>query len=204
MANTKTTRRIKPIKLEMINSIEQGDYGNLNHLLSEGVSANVFNGSLLNIAAQHGDTRIMKLLLKNGAKIRPSMEVPLLGAPVGSAAPEALQLLIDRLGQETTEKALRRHEYAVVVLAGDVCRKAKYYQAKKVKLTIAEVNRRRDELLGDALRFSFWKLNEPFELAWMQIVERSVQCARILRDAIEPTSEKDMSILEEWLDPHLD
>jgi hypothetical protein len=31
-----------------------------------------------------------------------------------------------------------------------------------------------------------------------------MESARILRDAIEPTSEKDMAMLEEWLDCHLD
>ena len=115
-----------------------------------------------------------------------------------------MQVLIDHLGQEATEKALRRHDYAVIVLAGDVCRKAKYYEVKQAKLTMVEVNRRRDELLGDAVRFAVWKLDEPLGSVWRQIVKRSMESARILRDAIEPTSEKDMAMLEEWLDCHLD
>ena len=157
--NTNASRRIRPIELEMVSSVRRGDYSNLSHLLSEGVSPNILSGNLLMLAAQYGQTLIAKLLLKNGAKIRPSMEVPLLGAAVASAAPKVLQVLIDHLGQEATEKALRRHDYAVIVLAGDVCCKAKYYQAKKAKLTIAEVNRRRDELLGDAVRFAVWNLS---------------------------------------------
>ena len=77
---SKALHRIKHIEMEMVSSVGRGDYSNLSHLLSEGVSPNIFHGSLLMLAAQYGQTRIAKLLLKNGAKVRPSMEVPLLGA----------------------------------------------------------------------------------------------------------------------------
>jgi hypothetical protein len=39
---------------------------------------------------------------------------------------------------------------------------------------------------------------------WRQIVQRSRQCATILRDALEPTPEKDVEILEDWIDGHID
>ena len=127
----------------------------------------------------------------------------MLGAAIASATPEVLQTLIDHLGPKTTEKALRRHSYAVIVLAGDVCRKAEYYKAMRARLTLAEVSRRREELLGDAVRFAVWKMDEPFSLVWQRIVQRSRHCAVILRNALEPTSERDIQILEEWLERHI-
>jgi hypothetical protein len=90
-----------------------------------------------------------------------------------------------------------------MIIAGDVCRKADGYQRRGVKLSEREIWRRRAELLGDAVRAAVRTPHESTSDIWGTVVKRSRRCAEILRNVFEPTRERDLEIVEQWLDPHL-
>jgi hypothetical protein len=194
---------IKPIELEAARFIGAGDYANLRRFLIEGVDPTAQDGALLCEVVRCGEQGMLKLLLDYQVRIPRSRQAPLLATAVASAAPEVLQTMIKHLGVDATQSALRRNSYFVMIIAGDVCRKADGYQRRGVKLSEREIWRRRAELLGDAVRAAVRTPHESTSDIWGTVVKRSRRCAEILRNVFEPTRERDLEIVEQWLDPHL-
>ena len=177
---------IKPIELEAARFIGAGDYANLRRFLIEGVDPTAQDGALLCEVVRCGEQGMLKLLLDYQVRIPRSRQAPLLATAVASAAPEVLQTMIKHLGVDATQSALRRNSYFVMIIAGDVCRKADGYQRSGVKLSELEIWRRRAELLGDAVRAAVRTPHESTSDIWGTVVKRSRRCAEILRNVFEP------------------
>jgi len=175
----------------------------LRRLLIEGVDANGLAGEFLLRAARSGSVPMIRLLFDHGAVVPQNRAVQILGLTVSSSSPMALMEMIKQLDFSELQAALQDSDHAVIVIAGDVCVKAKKFLKAKLTLSKLAISVRRDDLLGDAARFAYDELGEPADDLWLGVVKRSGQCARILSDAFIPMSRRDHRAVESWLAEHV-